>query len=62
MPRRSSNGPGGLRARQRLRAEDHYKARRAAANCSGVPQLAQLRVAVTVDMIATGTDVKPWSA
>jgi type I restriction enzyme R subunit len=50
----------GLRAGQRLRQEDHLPDHREAQGVDrGLPRRPVPRIAVTVDMIATGTDIKP---
>ena len=58
----SCDRPRGVRQGQRLLPEDHLPrlGRQARATCS--PQFRNCynpRIAVTVDMIATGTDIKP---
>ncbi len=52
--------PRGLRSGQRLRQEDHVPDhRKTQGTDQGLPCRPFPRIAVTVDMIATGTDIKP---
>ena len=59
-PRRSSRPAGSLRPGQRLRQEDHLPDQRETQELIAAFRVDPFpRIAVTVDMIATGTDIKP---